>query len=228
MYRLVQSAPLRAASFSGGIRFLITQLLDPRHERRQKPMKATAYLDSPVSASRALSASREESAASAMPADGLRSVDRRSFERRRGLAASLVLLACLSQGRAEAQCSVNCNPISGGVSCTVALTQSPCAAFGLNRCTINYPPSQTMVMTTVLSSTNASCVPGATDDSVAMAFHSAGQGLPAQCDFRFPGWAMHSRNRLHCRLPSSSGLHRGRRHRRSACQAHGVLRGGGG
>ena len=110
--------------------------------------------------------------------------DRIIHPRRRVLVSLLPLLVFLASGRSEAQCNTNCNPTGGGVSCTVALTQSPCVANGNVHCT-NYPPSETMVMTTVLSATSASCLPGATGDSIAMAVHTSGQGVPAQCGFRF-------------------------------------------
>lgn len=99
--------------------------------------------------------------------------------------ASLMLLPALRlTPPVGAQCSTTCGPGGGGVSCTVALTQSPCVALGDYLCTA-YPPSETMVMTTVFNSTNATCLPGGSGDSSAMALHIAGQGLPAECVFRF-------------------------------------------
>ena len=100
------------------------------------------------------------------------------------IVAPMLLLASLASLPVEAQCNTTCGPGGGGVSCTVALTQSPCVANGNVLCT-NYPASETIVMTSIFGSTNASCLPGATGDSSAMAVHTAGQGLPAECVFRF-------------------------------------------
>ena len=100
------------------------------------------------------------------------------------IAAPMLLWISLAPSPIAAQCSTTCGPGGGGMSCSVMLTQSPCAANGAFLCTA-YPSSQTIVTTAVIDSTNADCLPGAGGDSLAMAVHTAGQGLPAECVFRF-------------------------------------------
>lgn len=97
---------------------------------------------------------------------------------------ALLLLGAPTSDAGFPNCSVNCVTGASGKVCDVALTESPCAAAGLNLCTA-YPASQTMVTTMVLDSSNANCLVGAAEDSMAVASHMAGSAVPASCQFRF-------------------------------------------